>query len=507
MVFFKKKLKLRLYQEKILNQASKSNCLIVLPTGLGKTIIGLSLSALMLKKNKDCFVLFLAPTKPLISQHENVFNEFFDFEKEIICVSGNINPDKRKELYFGAKIIFSTPQTIQNDLIVKRLSLKKCCLIIFDECHRGVGDYAYVFISQVYKAQREEIKVLGLSASPGRDRDKIIEVCRNLYLDDIIYKSESDSDVSNYVKKKDVELIKLILPNELIIIKKMLENSLKKKLDFMKEKGLIDSSDINKINKKKFLMLNSELAKKLNESKDGELFNLISLNSQIIKNLYCLELLQTQGVKSLISYFVELKNHLNIKSNSNLFKDSNFRDAVVKAFDVEGKIEHPKFEKIKEIIINDLGNNYKFIIFTQYRETAKRIVQYLNHPKINPVLFVGQAGKDGLNQKKQISVINDFESGKYNVLVATSVAEEGLHIPSADIAIFFEPVPSGLRMIQRKGRVGRVKIGKIMVLYTKDCIDEKYLFVAKAKERRMKNAIDDAKFVLEKKKQKNLGDF
>jgi Fanconi anemia group M protein len=106
-----------------------------------------------------------------------------------------------------------------------------------------------------------------------------------------------------------------------------------------------------------------------------------------------------------------------------------------------------------------------------------------------------------------LGVVNDFEQGKYNVLVATSVAEEGLHIPSVDYAIFFEPVPSGLRMIQRKGRVGRVRAGKVFVMYTKGCIDEKYLFISRAKEKRLRGAVNDAKDLLESKRQKSLEDY
>ncbi|MDD2678414.1 MAG: DEAD/DEAH box helicase family protein [Candidatus Nanoarchaeia archaeon] len=506
MDFFKKKLELRLYQEKILEKVSKSNCLVVLPTGLGKTFIGLSLSALMLKKFPNDFVLFLAPTKPLVEQHKKVFIEFLDFEDKIISVSGNTAPCERKKQYGNAKIIFATPQTIQNDLILKRINLKDCCLIVYDECHRAVGDYAYVFISQVHAAQRGNIRVLGLSASPGSDKGKILEVCKNLFLDDVVYKGESDPDVLPYINKKDVEVIELRLPDELENIKKMLETALKKRLSVMKARGLINTSDINKIGKKTFLAINADISKKLKDSKDPELFKFISLNSEIIKLLYCLELLQTQGVKPLVSYFSKLKSNLKIKSNSSLFQDEDFRQAVLCAFDVEEKIEHPKFAKIKDIIDSGCEKDSRFIVFTQYRETAKRIVESLED-FAKPVLFIGQAGKQGLSQKKQLAVIEDFESGKFNVLVATSVAEEGLHIPSADCAIFFEPVPSGLRMIQRKGRVGRVKIGRIIVLYTKGCIDEKYLFVGRAKEKKMKFAISDAKDALIAGRQKKLGDF
>jgi len=407
----------------------------------------------------------------------------------------------------GAKIVFATPQTIQNDLIVKRLKLNNCCLIVFDECHRAIGDYAYTFISQAYKMQRDNMKILGLSASPGSDKEKIIEVCKNLYLNDVIYKSESDKDVSPYINKKEIELIELKLPAEIEGIKKLLESSLRKKLELMKSFGLINSSDINKISKRTFLAVNVELSKKIKESGEPELFKMISLNSEVLKILYCLELLQTQGLKPLASYFMELKKHLNIKSNSNLFRDEDFRRACLETFELEGKIEHPKFEKTREMIGMASNNDAKFIIFTQYRETAKRIADYIKSEKIKPAVFIGQAGKEGLSQKKQLSVVKDFERGEYNVLVATSVAEEGLHIPSVDYAIFFEPVPSGLRMIQRKGRVGRVRAGKVFVMYTKGCIDEKYLFISRAKEKRLGEAVNDAKYFLSEKRQKSLEDY
>lgn len=511
MKFLSEKLKPRLYQEKILNDCVKKNCLVVLPTGLGKTIVALMLCVYVLKKSKDYKVLFLAPTKPLVEQHRKTFKSFIDEEStgELLTVSGEISPKARKELYKNAKIIFATPQTIENDLLTRRLVLDDTCLIIFDECHRGVGEYAYTFISKTYYKQNSEGKVLGLTASPGSKKDKILEVCSNLRLNELVHYDESSAEVKPYVKEKKIKKIELTLPRELDKIKTKLELTLRKRLIDLKRKGLINTIDVNKINKRMFLVIQSKLQGKLRTEKGPDVYENLSLTAEVIKLLYALEVLQTQGVKPLIYYFQKMKKKLRVKANRSLFGDADFREAVREAFDIEDDVEHPKFEKIKDIILDNLVTGAKFIVFTHYRNTGKRIVEYLKEEskKVKPVLFIGQSGKEGLTQKQQLELVEKFDKGFYNVLVATSVAEEGLHIPSVDYAIFFEPVPSGLRMIQRRGRVGRTKIGKVMVMYTKGCIDEKYLYVSRAKEKRMNYAIEDVKEVLNNRKQKSLGDF
>ena len=130
----------------------------------------------------------------------------------------------------------------------------------------------------------------------------------------------------------------------------------------------------------------------------------------------------------------------------------------------------------------------KIIIFSQYRNTVDELVTVINsHSTSRAKAFVGQRG--GLTQKKQIEILDEYRSNKFNVLVATSVSEEGIHIDNADIGIFYEPVPSAIRTIQRRGRVGRINIGKIYLLITKNTIDEKYYWVSYHKERKMRDML------------------
>ncbi|HLC38311.1 MAG TPA: helicase-related protein, partial [Candidatus Norongarragalinales archaeon] len=101
------------------------------------------------------------------------------------------------------------------------------------------------------------------------------------------------------------------------------------------------------------------------------------------------------------------------------------------------------------------------------------------------------------------------------VLIATSIGEEGLDIPAVDMVVFYEAVPSEIRLIQRRGRAGRMKIGSAIVLVTKGTKDEAYLWLSRNKEKKM---IEHLKSMQEsgvprrsgekkKKGQTTIGDF
>jgi len=116
------------------------------------------------------------------------------------------------------------------------------------------------------------------------------------------------------------------------------------------------------------------------------------------------------------------------------------------------------------------------------------LVDHLAEAGIPAIRFVGQASRDaekGLSQKEQIEAIRRFREGEFSVLVATSVGEEGLDIPSTDLVIFYEAVPSEIRSIQRKGRTGRNATGKIVVLVTRGTTDETYRWVSNTREKQM----------------------
>src|SRR3989338_5790208 len=192
----------RLYQETILNTAAEKNTLLVLPTGIGKTNIFLMLASQRLRQFPNSKILFIGPTKPLIDQYFSVFKEHFEInENEMSIFTGMVSPEKRGELWKKSKIIFSTPQGLENDIISNRINLEEVCLLGVDEAHRAVGDYAYVFVAKQFMKLSGHPRIIALTASPGSAMLKIEEICKNLFIEDIEVRTDDDPDVKPYVQE------------------------------------------------------------------------------------------------------------------------------------------------------------------------------------------------------------------------------------------------------------------------------------------------------------------
>jgi len=496
-----KDLKPRLYQESIFNTAAKSNTLVVLPTGLGKTVIAIMLAIHRLNQFPQSKVVFLAPTKPLCNQHIETFKKHLITNQNFEVLTGGISPEKRKELWETSQIVFATPQTIANDINKGKISLEKVSLLIVDEAHRAIGDYDYVFIAKNYMQIANNPRILALTASPGSEKEKIEQIRKNLFIESIEIRNEDSEDVIAYVQPKEIEKIEVEPLPQIKEISELIQKALQNRLNLLEAQGLIYNA--KKIRKSDLIELQAKLTSQLKDN-NYTIFSSISSVAACIKLSYALEILETQGINPFFEFIENLKEQAKkTRAAKSILKDINFLNAIKIAENLNSShIEHPKMEVLKNLIVNN--SNQKIIVFTQYRNTADAILQKLSNLKgIAPVKFIGQ--KSGLSQKKQIEIIKAFKEGEYNVLIATSIAEEGLHIENADIGIFFEPVPSALRSIQRKGRVGRTHIGKIYILVTKDTIDEKYYWVAYHKEKRMKKLINNIKNEIENSQKRIIG--
>ena len=499
----------REYQINIAASAEKNNTLVVLPTGLGKTVIALILIAKQLKKENNK-ILFLAPTKPLVLQHTQFLREFLTIDKNsIVLFTGETSPEKRQKIWEESRIIVSTPQVIENDLLSKRLDLKDVSFIIFDECHHGVGQYSYVFVSEMYQKQREERLVLGITASPGSDVSQILQVCKNLDISNIEIRTQQDSDVRPYVYSLKIDWKEIVLPKEFAYTIQLLEKALSERLKILKNLEFVDSSSISLINRTKLLDAQRKIQTEIKSriKPPPILFRAASTQSEAMKIHYALEMLQTQGVNALKNYFSRMGKEATSKESSKasrtIMADKDILEAIayVKSLD----IEHPKVQEIAKIVEQQLASNpnSKIIVFTHYRDTSLHISKHLENVKnAKPARFIGQASRDGdagLTQKEQATIINKFKEGEYNVLIATSVAEEGLDIPSTDLVVFYEPIPSEIRAIQRRGRTGRKMPGNVIILITKGTPDEGYYWSAKRKEKRMISELELIRSKIRKK--------
>lgn len=498
----------REYQEALARSVlEKGSSLIVMPTGLGKTIVAARVIADKIDEGK---VLFLAPTKPLAVQHAKTLREILSIPpEEIVVFTGSVNPEKRKELWGKARVVVATPQTVENDIIGGRIDLGEVSLLVFDEAHRAVGDYAYVFIAREYVKRRKNPLILGLTASPGGDPEKIREVMRNLYLGNVEIKTPWDEDVRPYVQKVSLKWIHVSLPSEFLEVRSLLERFAREVLKKLYEAGYAPSKDLRAYGKKDILQLQEKIRERILQG-DERAYEASALVSALIKILHALELLETQGIHALYQYFQRLKVRAARQKGARIILEHAYVQRAMEIVEElrEKGVDHPKIEKLLELLEKLKGK--KGIVFVQYRDTASRITDLLKKMGIRAERFVGQGtrmGDKGMSQKEQINTIERLKTGEIDVLVATSVAEEGLDIPEVDFVIFYEAIPSEIRWIQRKGRTGRRRYGEIYVLIAKGTRDEAYYWSARAKERRMIEELKKLRKTLSRGVQRSLVEY
>ena len=484
----------RFFQLDLAATALKGSSLVVVPTGLGKTIIALIVLLARMDKGK---ILFLAPTKPLVDQHASFLRRVLRDEELVALTTGETPPQRRIEMWRSARIVVSTPQVIENDLLSRRIDLKGVSLVIFDEAHRAVGNYAYVYIAERYRREATSPLILGITASPGSESEKIADICTSLGIENIVTRTEDDPDVSRYVHERDIEWVRVTVPEELQKIKRSIEEVLKNRIDDLNKLGISSAKIDAKSSKKELLGLQASLMASAKSRANPATFKGISLMAEILKLQHAVELVETQGADSLRRYFQRLQGETLSRSGSKasrrIMEDPQIRQAL-EALD-STDVEHPKLAAVREILKDQINANpdSRIMVFTNYRDTASALLKFLKqYPQNRPVRFIGQSsreGDEGLSQKKQADILSKFRSGEYNILIATSVGEEGIDIPATDLVLFYEPVPSEIRSIQRKGRTGRARAGRVVILMARQTRDEAYYWISARKEKTMQKQI------------------
>jgi ERCC4-related helicase len=487
----------REYQLSIAMQALDANTMVILPTGLGKTAVALLVAASRLY-NEGGRVLMLAPTKPLVEQHLRFFERYLLAKSPsgpgvspFVMFTGEAPPDERTEEWNRATVILATPQVIKNDIIAGRYSLKDVTLLIVDECHRATGNYAYVFLAQRYLATADKPLLLAMTASPGGMQEKVQEVCTNLGISRIENRTENDPDVRPYVYERDIEFVSIDLPPDLKRAITIIEALIDERL------ALLSSLHFTVPKREKLTMktlneINAQIQQRI-ANRDPAAYSAASVYAACMKLRHAITLAESQGSEVLKGYLAKLvaegTGPGGSKASQALGKDPSFRELFEQSLAWTKEL-HPKPELTMNLVHEQLDAHpdSRIIIFATYRDTVQLLVDYLMKNGIACERFVGQAAKDaekGLSQKKQIAALTRFRKGEFKVLIATSVGEEGLDVPSTDLVIFYEAVPSEIRSIQRKGRTGRSAAGRVVVLVTKGTSDEVFRHVSQAKETMM----------------------
>ncbi|MFQ5496577.1 MAG: DEAD/DEAH box helicase [Nitrosopumilus sp.] len=468
------------YQVTLANQAIRENCIVVLPTGLGKTAIALQVIAEYLSKGTGG-ILFLAPTRVLVNQHYEFLKENLTLD-DISLITGEDTVQKRTKLWNNS-IICATPEIVRNDLNREIVSTEQFNLVIFDEVHRTIGDYAYSGIAERF--ENSSARMLGMTATLPSEKEKATEILTKLRISSVAERREDSPDVKPYTQETHTEWINVELPPELKSIQKLLKLALNERYDTLRKNGikLAEQQSLSALLRIRQFVLNQ------NRRSAKPLFTGIRIH-------YALNILEAHGITPFLKFCerAKVKKGAGVKE---LFEvDPNFTKAMDIAKDAQLKgIEHSKIPKLKEILESVPG---KALIFTSYRDSVDLIFNKLTEMGITAGILIGKAGESGLKQKKQIETVQKFRDGIFQVLVATRVGEEGLDIAEVNQVIFYDNVPSSIRFIQRRGRTGRKDTGKLVVLIAKNTIDETYYWIGKRKMSAAKTMGDKMTKVLEK---------
>jgi ERCC4-related helicase len=472
--------------------------LVVLPTGLGKTVIAALVAAEVLRRS-DGKVVFLAPTRPLVQQHSDSFGRWLT-PMRTARFTGTVRRPVREGAWETADIVFATPEIVQNDLAAGRYDLASVKLLVFDEAHHAVGKYVYVPIAERFRADRSGgARVLALTASPGGKDERIEEVVGALGVARIEARARDDEGVKEYVQPVEIEDIWVDLSPEAERIRRLLADAAHATARKLQKMGYLRKKPIRSLSVKDLIALRAEIFARPGPMvrRFGPLFHQLVL----LHLHHAQERLETQGIDPFVQYVDRVaakpkpsRGDLAFLKLPEVVQGRREADEFLRTSKAPS---HPKIDALVEIVRDTLArpSNHppRILIFAQYRDTIQSIQSVLELQGWTVGRFVGQATRDaddkGMNQKEQSRVLGGFRDGRFPILVASSVAEEGLDVPDVDLVVFFESVPSEIRAIQRRGRTGRTSLGRVTVLLTRETRDARYQVAEVRREKAMRRIV------------------
>jgi Fanconi anemia group M protein len=482
------------YQRRFVEKALEANTLAVLPTALGKTVIAELVAAELLHRHPGCRVLFMAPTKPLALQHrESVLKHLKLREDEVAAVTGE--NAARASVWSNSRVRFvtATPQTVWNDYRRGFVRLEEFALLVFDECHRSRSRYAYTRLAEECIRRCPYPLILALTASPGSEEDKVVEVIKNLWIEQVVWMSEEDEEVSKYIPGIRVGWVRVKLPAEYEMIRNEIKRMIESVISRLRESGLL-RMPTEAVNRKVLVGLMNRIRAEIDSGVKGPNIHYMTLLSAALSLYHAQELIESQHVYSLKHYLEEISRS-ELRSHKTIASTPDFRNLVRMVN--QCTVDHSKVDALASTLEAHFAEKSgdRVLVFANIRATAEVLVDRLRDRGYRAALFIGRAeGKHGprMSQDEQMRTLKAFREGVYNVLVATSVGEEGLDIPECGLVVFYEPAVSGIRYIQRRGRTGRKLPGKAVILVADKTVDEYYFREGYRRAKRMDKILQHA---------------
>ncbi|TWU74515.1 3'-5' DNA helicase [Metarhizium rileyi] len=476
---------IRNYQFSIVKNGLFNNTLVALPTGLGKTFIAATVMLNFYRWTKSAKIVFVAPTKPLAAQQiDACYNIVGIPRSDTTLLTGNIQPALRVDEWEKKRVFFMTPQTLLNDLSHGYADPKSIALLVVDEAHRAVGEYAYAKVTKLMRRFSRSFRVLALTATPGSKIETVQEVIDNLGISHCEIRTEESIDIRQYVHQRNIEQLVLDPSDEMNLVSELFTEALKPLVDKLGSQNIYYGRNPMAMTTYGLMQAQKEwFATRGRHTNQGVQFMMRAIFSVLTSLAHSIKLLNFHGIKPFYDNMMDFrseqegKGEKGSKYKRQLIEHSSFQkmmDHISRWLKTDGFVGHPKLTALADCVLNhfmDQGEDMatRVIVFSEYRDSAEDIVRELNKhkPLLKASVFVGQAdGKrgEGMKQAQQIQTIEKFKKGEFNVLVATSIGEEGLDIGQVDLIVCYDSSASPIRMLQRMGRTGRKRAGNIVLL-------------------------------------------
>ncbi|KAM8920818.1 Fanconi anemia group M protein [Pelodytes ibericus] len=502
------------YQFNIAHTALLHNTLVCLPTGLGKTFIAAVVMYNFYRWYPSGKIVFMAPTKPLVAQQiEACFKIMGIPQSHMVEMTGSVHAKNRKEIWKKHRIFFLTPQIMVNDLSREACPASEIKCLVIDEAHKSQGNHAYCQVVRELLNYTKQFRILALSATPGSDTKSVQQVVSNLLIAHIELRSEDSPDIQSYSHERQVEKFVVPLGAELEVVQRSYLKVLETFAGRLIQSNVLSNRDLSNLTKYQMILSRDQFRKNPPPNIVGVQHGVVEGDFALCISLYHgYELLFQMGTRSLYYYLRSIMDGSKgmTRARNELSRNSDFMEIFGQLeilFSVPGGngslhsntdpgsgakkpfvYSHPKLKKLEEVVVQHFNSwnscegsssskqipkDTRIMIFSSFRDSVQEIAELLeqHHPTVRVMTFVGHSstgkGVKGFTQKEQLEVVRRFRDGGYNTLVSTCVGEEGLDIGEVDLIICFDAQKSPIRLVQRMGRTGRKRQGRIVVLLCK----------------------------------------
>ncbi|KAI0286801.1 hypothetical protein BGY98DRAFT_929898 [Russula aff. rugulosa BPL654] len=488
------------YQFNISRHCLFDNALVALPTGLGKTFIAGVVMLNFYRWFPEGKLVFVAPTKPLVAQQIDACHKTCGIPgRDAIELTGNNPRAFRSKAWQEKRIFYMTPQTFENDLKTDNCDPGDIVLLVIgtsnfpatsvwpttdrfalDEAHKGAGEYSYAKVVRFLMAKNPHFRVLALTATPGRTPDAVQAIVDALHISRIEIRDEQSLDIRGYINEKKVEQ-HIIAMDEGIgklrdLLAKVLGSYIKKCVGPGILRGNLDPVNFHPYRANAAM---EEIYKRPDGRQLQWAYPLLRKVGTLARAMGYLTTQLEATANMCFRSLTEEAEGGNSDKPSGLNKDSAFQALMdeLRLQKSRGFAIHPKLEKLKTLVVDHFGQRLHddddSNAGDRSDEGTRAMVRDCGVPEsrissTSGDQFIGQGidkkGNKGLAQREQLDVIKQFKDGVFNILVATSVGEEGLDIGEVDLIVCYDAQKTPIRMLQRVGRTGRKRLGYVHVL-------------------------------------------